>query len=120
QAVVVNYPQADYEGVISLRNGVITSDGLQVPPEMLVWEIPAMQAAANVNESLTYVAIPNAVDAYPRLTNSETIQALQNGELVITAMDGRAVIEQDINTLTTFTPEKAKHFSKNRVMRVLD
>lgn len=120
QAVVVNYPQADYEGVISLRNGIITSDGLQVPPEMLVWEIAAMQAAANVNESLTYVAIPNAVDAYPRLTNSETIQALQNGELVITAMDGRAVIEQDINTLTTFTPEKAKHFSKNRVMRVLD
>lgn len=120
QAVVVDYPQADYEGVISLRNGVITSDGLRVEPEMLLWEIAAMQAAANVNESLTYKAIPNAVDAYPRLTNSETVAALQNGELVITAVNGRAVIEQDINTLTTYTPEKAKHFTKNRVVRVLD
>lgn len=120
QAVLLQHPQADYEGIISLRNGVITSDGLQVSPEMMLWEIAAMQAAANVNESLTYTAIPNAVDAYPRLTNSETIQALQNGELVITATDGRALIEQDINTLTTFMPDKGKHFSKNRVLRVLD
>jgi hypothetical protein len=120
QAVVVDHPQADYEGIISLRNGVITSDGLEVPPEMLLWEIAAMQAAANVNESLTYAVIPNAVDAYPRLTNSETISALRNGELVITAVDGSAVIEQDINTLTSFTPDRSRAFSKNRVMRVLD
>lgn len=120
QAVLVDYPIADYEGIISLRNGVVTSDGLQVPPEMILWEITAMQAAANVNESLTYVAIPNTVDAYPRLTNSETIAALKNGELVITATNGTAVIEQDINTLTSFTPDRSRAFSKNRVMRVLD
>ncbi|GIP18388.1 hypothetical protein J40TS1_40300 [Paenibacillus montaniterrae] len=120
QAVLVNYPSADYEGIISLRNGVVTSDGLQVPPTSLVWEIAGMQAAADVNESLTYTAIPNAVDAYPRLTNSETIAALQNGELVITALNNTAVIEQDINTLKSFTPERSKSFSKNRVVRVLD
>lgn len=120
QAVLVDYPQADYEGIISLRNSIVTSDGLQVAPEFLLWEIAAMQAAADVNESLTYRAIPNAVDAYPRLTNSETIAALQNGEMVITASNGAAVIEQDINTLTGFTPEKGKAFAKNRVIRVLD
>ncbi|KZS45702.1 phage tail sheath protein [Paenibacillus glucanolyticus] len=120
QAVLVDYATADYEGIISLRNGVITSDGLQVSPEMLLWEIAAMQAAANVNESLTYAAIPNAVDAFPRLTNSETITALKNGELVITATNGAAVIEQDINTLTSFTPDRSRAFSKNRVIRVLD
>lgn len=120
QAVLVDYATADYEGIISLRNGVVTSDGLQVPPEMLLWEVAAMQASANVNESLTYAAIPNAVDAYPRLTNSETITALRNGELVITALNGSAVIEQDINSLVSFTPDRSKAFSKNRVMRVLD
>lgn len=120
QAVLVDNPSADYEGIISLRNSIITSDGLQVPPEMLLWEVAAMQAAANVNESLTYTAIPNAVDAYPRLTNSETIAALKNGELVITAVNGAAVFEQDINTLTSFTPDRSKAFSKNRVIRVLD
>lgn len=120
QAVLVNYPSADYEGIISLRNGIVTSDGLQVPPEYLLWEIAAMEAASNVNESLTYRAILNAVDAYPRLTNSETIAALQSGELVITAVNGSAVIEQDINTLTSFTADRGRAFGKNRVVRVLD
>ncbi|MDR9857812.1 phage tail sheath family protein [Paenibacillus sp. VCA1] len=120
QAVLVGYPAANYEGIISLKNSIVTSDGLKVPPEMLLWEIAAMEAAANVNESLTYTAIPNAVDAYPRLTNSETIAALKNGELVITPLDGTAVIEQDINTLTKFTPDRSESFSKNRLMRVLD
>lgn len=118
--VVSKSPEADYEGVISLRNSVITSDGLEVPVEFLLWEVAAMQAAANVNESLTYTAIPNAVDAFPRLTNSETIAALKNGELVITAVNGTAVIEQDINTLKSFTPDRSRAFAKNRVLRVLD
>lgn len=79
-----------------------------------------MQASANINESLTYSAIPNAVDAFPRLTNSETINALKNGQLVVTALNGTAVIEQDINTLSNFTADRSKAFSKNRVMRILD
>lgn len=120
QAVLVDYPTADYEGIISLRNGIVTTDGLNVPPEFILWEIAAMEAAADFNQSLTYTAIPNAVDAFPRLTNSETIAALQNGELVITAVNGTAVIEQDINTLTSFTPDRGRPFSKNRVVRVLD
>lgn len=120
QAVLVDYPTANYEGIISLKNSIVTSDGLKVPPEKLLWEIAAMEAAANVNESLTYTAIPNAVDAFPRLTNTETIAALKNGELVITPLNGSAVIEQDINTLTQFTPDRSEAFSKNRVMRVLD
>jgi len=32
----------------------------------------------------------------------------------------KAVIEKDQNTLTSFSPEKGKAFSKNRVIRVLD
>src|SRR5690606_30721158 len=52
--------------------------------------------------------------------NSQIIAALQAGEFVFTATDGRVVVEQDINTLHTFTPEKGKAFSKNRVLRVLD
>lgn len=118
--VLHNHAQANYEGIISLRNSIITTEGLTVEPIYLLWEITAMEAAANVNESLTYTEIPNAADVSPKLTYSEMIQALQNGELVLTASNGKVQIQQDINTLTTFTPEKAKHFSKNRVVRVLD
>ncbi|GIQ63636.1 hypothetical protein PACILC2_22040 [Paenibacillus cisolokensis] len=77
-------------------------------------------AGAAANQSLTYDAYDGAVDVSPKYTNSQIIAALQAGEFVFTAMDGRAVVEQDINTLHTFTPTKGKAFSKNRVLRVLD
>ncbi|RCX22589.1 tail sheath protein [Fontibacillus phaseoli] len=120
QTVLHDYPGADYEGVISLKNSVITSDGMTVDPVHLLWEIAAMEAAADVNESLTYAAIPNAVDVSPKYTHSEIVRALSNGEMVLSASNGQAVIEQDVNTLKSFTPQKDKKFSKNRVVRVLD
>ncbi|GAA0389321.1 phage tail sheath family protein [Paenibacillus motobuensis] len=120
QTVVYDYPAANYEGVISLKNGIVTGDGLTVEPIYLLWEIAAMEAAANVNESLTYTEIPNAVDVAPKYTNSEIVQALNQGEMVLSVVNGRVVIEQDINTLTSFTADKDKKFSKNRVLRVLD
>ncbi|GGG13499.1 phage tail sheath family protein [Paenibacillus aceti] len=120
QTIVHNYPGADYEGVISLKNGIVTADGLTVEPTYLLWEIAAMEAAANVNESLTYTTIPNAVDVAPKFTNSEIVQALNKGEMVLSVVNGHVVIEQDINTLTSFTADKDKKFSKNRVLRVLD
>ncbi|OMF17246.1 phage tail sheath protein [Paenibacillus amylolyticus] len=118
--MVIGYPQADTEGVTSLKNGIITDDGLTVPATSLIWEVAAMAAAARVNQSLTNMEIPNAMDAYPKYTNAEIIQALKDGEMVISNNKGRVVIEQDINTLTTFTLEKRKEFRKNRVLRVLD
>lgn len=120
QTVLYNYPAANHEGIISLKNSVIASDGLTVEPTSLIWEIAAMQAAADVNESLTYASITNAVEVTPKYTNSEIVQALNNGELVLSVVNGKVVIEQDINTLTTFSPEKDNKFRKNRVVRVLD
>ncbi|MBP1906806.1 hypothetical protein J2Z32_003470 [Paenibacillus turicensis] len=119
-AVLENYPQADHEGIISLKNSIVLGDGSIVPTIHLLWEIAALEAGANVNQSLTYTPIANAVDVSPKYTNTEIIQALKNGEMVMTMSNGQAVIEQDINTFTSFTADKAKHFSKNRVMRVLD
>ena len=54
------------------------------------------------------------------MKESEIIEALKAGHLVFTARGGKAVIEKDQNTLTSFSPEKGKAFSKNRVIRVLD
>jgi len=77
-------------------------------------------AAAGPNETLTYRAYDDSVDAAPRYSNSQIEAALKAGEFVFVASNGRAVVEQDINTLTGYTPEKGKPFSKNRVIRVLD
>mgnify|MGYP001451738243 CR=1 FL=1 len=120
QAVVENYPAADYEGVISVKNGVVLSDGTTLTAAQATAWVAGATAAADVNESLTYSVYDDAVDASPRYTNSQINTALQAGEFVFTASNGRAVVEQDINSLTSFTAEKTKAFSKNRVIRVLD
>ena len=120
QVVVENYPEADYEGVISVKNGVVLADGTTLTAAQAVAWVAGATAGAAANQSLTYQAYDGAVDVAPRYTNSQIIAALQNGEFVFIPMDGRAVVEQDINTLHTFTPEKGKAFSKNRVLRVLD
>lgn len=120
QVVMENYPTADYEGVISVKNGVVLANGTTLTAAQAVAWVAGATAGAAANQSLTYDAYDGAVDVSPKYTNSQIITALQNGEFVFTAMDGRAVVEQDINTLHTFTPEKSKAFSKNRVLRVLD
>jgi hypothetical protein len=120
QAVVENYPTADYEGVISVKNGVVLADGSTLTAAQATAWVAGATAAAEVNESLTYAAYDGAIDANPRYTNSQIISALQAGEFVFTPNRGRAVVEQDINTLTSFTPDKPKAFGKNRVIRVLD
>lgn len=120
QVVVENYPEADYEGVISVKNGVVLADGTTLTAAQAVAWVAGATAGAAANQSLTYQAYDGAVDVAPRYTNSQIIAALQNGEFVFIPMDGRAVVEQDINTLHTFTPTKGRQFSKNRVLRVLD
>ncbi|NLG89951.1 MAG: phage tail sheath protein, partial [Clostridiaceae bacterium] len=68
----------------------------------------------------TYTAYDDAIDVDTRYTHSQIEQALLNGEFLFVPSGGRAIVEQDINTFTSYTPEKGKHFSKNRVIRVLD
>lgn len=120
QAVVPNYHTADYEGVISVKNGVVLSDGTALTAAQAVAWVAGATAGATVSQSLTYTAYDDAVDVTPRYTNSQIEAALVDGEFLFTPSNGRALVEQDINTLTSFTPKKGKQFSKNRVLRVLD
>lgn len=120
QAVLENYPVADHEGVISVKNGVVLSDGTTLTAAQATAWVAGATAAATIAESLTYQTYDAATDAAPRYTNSQTVTALEAGEFIFTASGGRVLIEQDINTLTSFTPDKGKQFHKNRVIRVLD
>ncbi|UQZ33674.1 phage tail sheath protein [Paenibacillus sp. PK3_47] len=120
QAVVSDYKAAGHEGVISVANGVVLSDGTVISKTDAVAWVAGATAAAAVNESLTYQAYDDAVDADVRLSHSGTVSALTEGQLLFTYNSGRAVVEQDINTFTAFAPDKGRAFSKNRVLRVLD
>ncbi|MCY9733516.1 phage tail sheath family protein [Paenibacillus alvei] len=120
QAVMAQYPTANNEGIISVKNGVKLADGTILnAAQATVW-VAAATAAAAMNESLTYSAYEDAVDVDVRMTNTQVEEALRKGEFVFVHHLGHAVVEQDINTLTAYTPEKGQPFSKNRVIRVLD
>lgn len=124
QAVLYNV-DADYEGIISVAQGYKTTDET-ISPTTFVAYVAGLTAGANPNESNTYHVIPGAVSiVYPNgvtpYGNEEIIEALQAGKFVLsTRQDGAVVVEQDINTLHTFTPDKGYAFSKNRVIRTLD
>ncbi|MEC0171654.1 phage tail sheath family protein [Paenibacillus graminis] len=120
QAVLENYPTADNEGIISVKNGVVLSDGTTLTAAQAVAWVAGATAAAEMNESLTYAAYDGAVDVAPRYTSTQIEAALSAGEFLFTPSQNRAVVEQDINTFRSFTPKKNKSFHKNRVIRVLD
>ncbi len=111
---------SDYEGIINVTNGIILEDGTELSAvDSTVW-VAAAAAGADITESLTYSKYTGAVDVNPRKTHSEYKEALKNGEFVF-QFDGAGVkVEQDINSLKSFTPNKGKMFSKNRIMRTLD
>lgn len=120
QAVMPNYPTADYEGVISVKNGVVLSDQTVVDRVKAVAWVAGATAGAAVSQSLTYVAYDDAVDVDVKYTNSQIESALLAGEFLFTASKGRAIVEQDINTFRSYTLTKGTERSKNRVIRVLD
>lgn len=120
QLVVPNYPTADYEGVISVKNGVVLSDQTVIDRIKAVAWVAGATAGAAVNQSLTYAAYDDAVDVDVKYTNTQIEDALLAGEFVFVASKGRAIVEQDINTFRSYTLTKGRERSKNRVIRVLD
>lgn len=120
QVVFEKYPDADYEGIISVKNGVILADGTKITSDKAVAFVAGATAGADINQSNTYSTYDGAIDVDTRYTNTEIENTLKNGEIVFTTNNGRVIIEQDINTLKTFTDDKNSDFRKNRILRVLD
>ncbi|KGN00315.1 phage tail sheath family protein [Clostridium botulinum] len=119
QLVLENYPEADSENIISVKNGVVLSDGTIITSDKAVAFITGATAGANVNKSNTYLEYPGAIDVDKKYTNREIEEALLNGEVIFTISNRRIVIEQDINTFKSFTDDKGKDYRKNRVIRTL-
>lgn len=120
QLVISNYANADCEGVISVKNGVVLDDGTTLTAAQACAYVAGIMASADVNKSNTYEVYDGALRVGTIYNNSEIETALSNGELVFTNKNDKVVIEQDINTLVTYTVEKNQYFHKNRVVRCID
>ena len=107
------------EFVIAVNNGVKLDDGTALTAQQATWWVGGAEAGALYYQSLTYSQYPNAVEANPKLTDTQAAEAIQAGYLCFIDTFGTVKVCTDINSLTTFAVDKGQEFSKNRVMRVL-
>lgn len=107
------------EFVIAVNNGVKLDDGTALTAQQATWWVGGAEAGALYYQSLTYSQYPNAVEANPKLTDTQAAEAIQAGYLCFIDTFGTVKVCTDINSLTTFTVDKGQEFTKNRVMRVL-
>lgn len=120
QGVVADYDGADYEGIINSVCGAVI-DGVAFSKEDFVTCAAGMTAGANFNESNTAKVIDGATSIIGELTDAEIKAGLQAGKFILsTSTSGKIKVEQDINSLHTYSKDRNYNFSKNRVMRTLD
>ena len=112
--------ESNSEAVISVKNGVVLTDGTTLTPEKTTWWVGGAEAGANYSESLVYAQYPSAVNVSPRLTSAEKDEALEKGQLLFFEEFGTVKIMSDINTLTSYTSDKGEAFSLNQVIRIAD
>lgn len=120
QLVAAGLTNPDSRFVVNVNSGVVLNDGTTLTPQQVTWWAGGALAGAQYNESLTYATYPNAVDVSPKLTNSGYEQALISGQFVLWSDDGVVKVEQDINSLVTYTTDITEPYHKNRVMRLVN
>lgn len=120
QAVVYNYPAADYEGIISVDQGFKTAQD-SVTVDLFPLYVASITAGANVNESNTARVVQDALSIINPIAEEDIEDALKAGKFLLSyRQDGVVCVEKDINSLHSFTVDKNYAFSKNRVVRCLD
>lgn len=125
QVVVHGVENADYEGVISIKNSV-TDVGAS--PASLVYWLGGAEASCAINASLTNTTYNGEYTVDVNLKQSELAKYLQLGHVVFHGVGKRISGEyvesvrilEDVNSFTSFTTEKNKDFSNNQVIRILD
>lgn len=120
QAVVYDYTNADYEGIISVNQGFKTAQDT-VTVDLFPLYVASITAGANVNESNTARIVESAVTITNPIAEEDIEDALKEGKFLLSyRQDGAVCVEKDINSLHSFTVDKNYAFSKNRVVRCLD
>lgn len=118
QLVTANATNPDSRFVINVASGVTLNDGTVLTAAQATWWVGGATSGAAFNQSLTYATYPGAVKTSPLMTNAQYEAALNAGKLVFFENDGVVKVEQDINSLVTYTPDIGKVYRKNRVMRL--
>ena len=107
---------ADYEGVVSVKNGLV---GDTENPALIPWATGVVAGTA-VNKSATNMDYDGEYSVNTDYTQSELEAGITEGSFMFHLVDDNVVVLEDINTFTSITDEKSSDFSSNQTIRVLD
>lgn len=116
QVALADYPDADYEGVVSIKNKV---ENGTTGAELVPW-LTGVVAGTAVNKSATALEYDGDYTVITKYTQTQLEECITEGSFVLHNDDGDTVVLSDINTFTSTTVYKSADFSSNQVIRVLD
>lgn len=120
QAALASF-MGDSEAIINVVQGIELSDGTELTAAQVTAWVAGITAGASISKSNTGQKYTGAIDVVPRMTKSEMEAAITAGQFIFKVDAAQNVTAvYDINSLTTFSPEKSNVFRKNRVIRTLD
>ncbi|MFI3236814.1 MAG: phage tail sheath family protein [Lachnospiraceae bacterium] len=116
QLVVHDYA-ADYLGVISVKNEVKDAD---YSNSALVYWVTGAEASCAVNKSCQNKQYDGSFTVDTNYTQSELIDAINAGELVLHKVNFDIRVLEDINTMVTTSDTQGAVFKDNQTIRVID
>lgn len=116
QTVLFRYTKADYEGVISVENGLVSDS----EDTSLVYYVTGAEAGCAVNKSLTNSTYSGEYEIDTDYTQAKLTAAIGEGKFMFHKVGDDVNVLTDINTFTNISDEKSADFSSNQTMRVLD
>lgn len=115
--VVVSNNLADYEGVVSVKNGL---EGVAEETAALIpWTVGVVAGTA-VNKSATNMDYDGEYSIDTSYTQTQLENGIKEGSWMFHTVDEKVVVLEDINTFISITDEKSPDFSSNQTIRVLD
>lgn len=115
QTVLFRCP-ADYEGVVSLQNGLEEDKDSAA---LIPWVVGVIGGTA-VNESAANLTYDGEYVPDTDYTQTRLEQELSAGSFLLHGVDGTARVLADRNSLVTTTAERSADFAQNQTVRVLD
>lgn len=117
QTVLYQYPDADYEGIVSVENKL---EGETQETASLVYWVTGVIAGCAVNGSNTNKAYDGEYTPDTDYTQSELETALKAGKFIFHRVGDEIRVLKDINTLVTLSDTKGELFRANKTIRIID
>jgi hypothetical protein len=116
QTVLHNH-NADYEGIINVKNKVADEDELE---SSMVYFTTGASAGCAINKSNTNKTYDGEFNVDVNFKQSELEKAIKLGEFTFHKVGDEVKILTDINSFVSVSNDKNGDFSLNQVVRVLD